>query len=189
LHGLTFRDFVSKFISKESYAGRANRWASAEPSARSHNCRSRLWADRNRSRTRAVKPGGSGDITKDRLWHHPKPANQRVGSGMIVGDHVYMVEENGVPHCYDLKTGAEVWKVEKRPGSGPTWGSMVHAEGRLYVLMRNGETLVFAASPKYELLAPNSPGTGENTNSSLVISNGDLFIRTFKHLWRIAGNQ
>ena len=104
---------------------------------------------------------------------------------MIVGDHVYMVDENGVPHCYELKTGKEVWKVEKRPGGGTTWGSMVHADGRLYVLMRNGDTLVFAASPKYELLATNSLGGGEPTNSSLAISNGDIFIRTFKHLWCI----
>ena len=54
-------------------------------------------------------------------------------------------------------------------GSGSTtWGSMVHAEGRLYVLMRNGATLVFAASPKYQVLANNSLG-GEETNSSLAI--------------------
>jgi outer membrane protein assembly factor BamB len=132
----------------------------------------------------AVKLGGAGDITSDRLWHHPKNI-QRVGSGMIVGEHVYMMEENGVPHCYDLKTGEEVWKVEQRPGGGTTWGSMIHAEGRLYVLMRNAETVVFAASPKYELLATNALGGGESTNSSLAISNGDIFIRTFKHLWCI----
>jgi outer membrane protein assembly factor BamB len=132
----------------------------------------------------AVKLGGSGDITKDRLWKHPKNT-QRVGSGVIVGDHVYMVDENGVPHCYDLMTGADHWKDEKRPGTGVTWGSMVHADGRLYLLMRNGETLVMAASPKFELIATNSLGRGENTNSSLAISNGDIFIRTFRHLWCI----
>jgi outer membrane protein assembly factor BamB len=132
----------------------------------------------------AVKLGGSGDITEDRLWKHPRNT-QRVGSGMIVGDHVYIVEENGVPHCYELKTGAEAWNVEKRPGGSTTWGSMVHAAGRLYVLMRNGDTLVFAANPKYELLTINRLGGGESTNSSLAISNGDIFIRTFKHLWCI----
>jgi outer membrane protein assembly factor BamB len=132
----------------------------------------------------AVKVGGTGDITADRLWHHPQNT-QRVGSGMIVGDYVYMMEESGVPHCYDLKTGEELWKVEKRPGGGNTWGSMVHAEGRLYVMMRNGETLVFAASPKYELLAANSLGRGQATNSTPVISNGEVFLRTFDHLWCI----
>ncbi len=131
----------------------------------------------------AVKLGGSGDITKDRLWLHPKNT-QRVGSGMIVGDYVYIIEETGIPHAYDLHTGEEVWKLTKRPSGGQTWGSMVHADGRLYVLMRNGSTQVFAASPKYELLATNTL-KGASTNSSLVISDGDIFIRTFQHLWCI----
>ena len=132
----------------------------------------------------AVKVGGSGDITKDRLWHHPKNI-QRVGSGAIVGDHVYIVEENGLPHCYELTTGKEVWKVEKRPGE-LTWGSMVHADGKLWVLMRDGRTVIFNASPKYELIATNSLGDKETTNSSLAISNGEIFIRTNKHLWCIS---
>lgn len=123
----------------------------------------------------------SGDITEQRLWLHPNNI-QRVGSGVIVDGHVYIMEENGVPHCYELKSGEEVWKVEKRPGGGTTWGSLVHADGRLYVLMRDGGTLVFAASPKYELLATNSLGKGEQTNSSLAISDGEIFLRTFKHL-------
>ena len=91
----------------------------------------------------AVKLGGTGDITPDRLWLHPK-ATQRVGSGMVIGDHAYIVEESGVPHCYELTTGEEVWQVKKRPNGGKTWGSMVHANNRLYVLMKNGSTLVFA---------------------------------------------
>lgn len=132
-----------------------------------------------------VRLGGSGDITADRLWLHPTNI-QRVGSGVIVGGHAYIVEENGVPHCYELQTGEEVWQIEKRPGGGTTWGSMVHADGRLYVLMRNGSTQVFAANPKYELLTTNSLGPGEQTNSSLAISNGQIFIRTFRHLYCIA---
>src|SRR5262245_21095423 len=134
----------------------------------------------------AVKLGGTGDITKDRLWLHPKN-EQRVGSGMIVGGHVYMVDENGLGRCYDLKTGEDSWKDAKQR-TGTTWSSMVQAEGRLYVLMRNGETRVFAADPTYKLLAVNSLGSGEQTNSSLAISNGDIFIRTFKHLWCIGEN-
>jgi outer membrane protein assembly factor BamB len=133
----------------------------------------------------AVKLGGKGDITQDRLWQHPRNP-QRVGSGMIVGDHVFMVDESGPPRCFELKSGEEVWKVAKRPTGAVTWGSMVHAEGRLYLLMRNGETLVFAAKPRYELLARNSLGSGEETNSSLAISDGEIFLRTFKHLYCIS---
>jgi outer membrane protein assembly factor BamB len=129
----------------------------------------------------AVKLGGSGDITKDRLWHHPKNI-QRVGSGVIVGEHVYILEENGRPHCYELATGKEVWQVDERLGGG-SWSSMVAAGGRLYVLTKSGDTLVFAAGPKYELLATNS--LGEPTNASMAVSNGELFFRTDKHLWCI----
>jgi outer membrane protein assembly factor BamB len=132
-----------------------------------------------------VKLGGSGDISADRLWLHPKNT-QRVGSGLIVGGHVYIVDENSVPRCYDLQTGEEKWKVTKRPGNaGTTWGSMVHADGKLYCMMRNGDTLVFNASPTYELIGVNELTKGEQTNSSPAISNGQIFLRTFEQLWCI----
>lgn len=132
----------------------------------------------------AVKLGGSGDITKDRLWLHPQNT-QRVGSGAIVDQTIYLIEEPGIPHAYDLTTGEEVWQVKKRPSGGRTWGSMVHADGKLYALMRNGSTQIFNADRNYELLATNEL-KGEETNSSIVISDGEILIRTFKHLWCFA---
>jgi hypothetical protein len=36
------------------------------------------------------------------------------------------------------------------------------------------------------VLATNPLAKGEQTNSSLAISDGEVFIRTFKHLWCIA---
>lgn len=132
----------------------------------------------------AVRVEGSGDITKNRLWRQPK-AIQRVGTGVIVDGHVYVVEDNGVPHCYDLQSGEEVWKVEERAGGG-TWGSIVHADGRLYVLMKDGETVVLDAKPVYKVLARNSLGRGQSANASPAISDGEIFLRTFSHLWCIA---
>ncbi len=131
----------------------------------------------------AVKLGGSGDITKDRLWHHPR-APQRIGSGVIAVGHAYILEDSGAAHCFELKTGQELWEqqMQQRPGGG-AWGSMVHAAGRLYVTNRGGTTLVFAANPKFELLASNR--VGEHTDASLAFSNGEIFVRTYKHLWCI----
>lgn len=134
----------------------------------------------------AVQLGGAGDITKDRLWLHPTPATQRVGSGVIVGGHVYMIDENAVQHCYELKTGKDLWADEPRAKGLRTWGSTVHAGGRLYTLMGDGSTLVLAANPKYEVLARNTLAPNEQTNSSLAVSDGDIFIRTHKHLWCIS---
>jgi outer membrane protein assembly factor BamB len=133
----------------------------------------------------AVKLGGTGDITKDRLWHHAKPNPQRIGTGVIVDGHLYMMSANGIPQCFDIKTGDELWKVKDRSG-GDAWGSMVHAAGRLYITMRNGATLVLAASPVYQELATNNIGN-EHTDASIVPSDGELFIRSYKHLWCIGG--
>ncbi|MBI2805694.1 MAG: PQQ-binding-like beta-propeller repeat protein [Planctomycetes bacterium] len=131
-----------------------------------------------------IKVGGTGDITKNgQLWRHPRN-NQRVGSGIILGEHVYILEDNGQPRCYELKTGKEVWQADKGP-IGRNWGSLVHADGRFYCLANDGSTVVFKASPQYEVLAINRLGQGESTNSSIVISNGDFFLRTNRHLWCI----
>lgn len=130
----------------------------------------------------AVRLGGSGDITRDRLWHHPRNT-QRVGSGVIVGDHVYILEANAVPHCYELETGKQVWSAAMRLGD-VSWSSMVATPDRIYVLTQNGDTHVFAVGPKYQHLATNKLG-GEYTNASIAISNGELFIRTWDHLWCI----
>jgi outer membrane protein assembly factor BamB len=137
----------------------------------------------------AVKLGSSGDITRERLWMQPRPANQRVGSGVIVDGHVYIIDENGIPRCYELKTGKNLWENEGKIRSGLTWGSMVHADGKLYTLMRNGETIVLAANPKFEILSINPLDKGEQTNSSIAISDGDIFIRTFRHLWCISAKK
>jgi outer membrane protein assembly factor BamB len=133
----------------------------------------------------AVKLGGAGDLTPNRLWHLTKNNPQRIGTGVIVGDHLYMVEEDGRPHCFELKTGQEVWQgqIDKRPG-GNAWGSMVHADGRLYITDRSGTTLIFAANPKFELLGTNR--LGEHTDASMAVSNGDLFFRTYRNLWCIS---
>jgi outer membrane protein assembly factor BamB len=132
-----------------------------------------------------VKVEGTGDITDKRLWSHPRNT-QRVGSGVILGDHVYVVDENGTPHCYEAKSGNDLWKRQSKLSSGTTWGSLVHADGRLYLLMRNGDTVVLKASPQFEILAVNPLLPGEQSNSSAAISDGEIYLRTFKHLWCVS---
>ncbi len=131
----------------------------------------------------AVRAGGSGDVTAThRLWQH-KPGNpQRIGSAVIVGDYAYILNDPGTAQCLDLKTGEDRWKKERLGGG--TWGSMVAVGDRLYILKADGETLVLTAGPKPEILARNK--IGEPTKSSLAISDGDVFIRTYKHLWCIS---
>jgi outer membrane protein assembly factor BamB len=129
----------------------------------------------------AVKAGGKDDVTKThRLWYHERN-RQRIGSPVIVGEHVYLVDESGDAHCFELKTGQDLWKGERIGGT--TWSSPVAADGKLFLATQKGDVVVLAANPKFEVLAKNS--LDEPMNGSLAISDGDIFVRTHKHLWCI----
>jgi outer membrane protein assembly factor BamB len=128
----------------------------------------------------AVRPGGKGDVTEThRLWRDTR-APQRIGSGVIVGEHVYLVNEPGTAQCIELKTGKVLWT--ERVGA-KVWGSLVAADGKLYVTNLEGETLVLDAKPTFKVLARNP--LKERTMASIAVSDGDLFIRTHEHLWCI----
>jgi outer membrane protein assembly factor BamB len=137
--------------------------------------------------TIAVKTGGSGDVTgTHRLWRTER-ANTGIGSGVVHDGHIYLVNSSGIAECTELKTGKIVW-TERVKGDGPksdSWSSMVLSGDRLYLLNQSGDCVVLKASPKFELIGANSVGN-ELCNASLAVSDGDLFIRTHKHLWCIA---
>ena len=133
----------------------------------------------------AVKVGGQGDVTETRrLWQHPQSQPQRIGSPVVVGGYAYLLNENGLAQCFDLKTGKDLWGKE-RIGSA-SWGSMVSAAGRLYVTNQAGETIVLAAKPELQVLARNK--LGERVLASVAIADGEIFIRGYKHLWCVGAS-
>jgi outer membrane protein assembly factor BamB len=134
-----------------------------------------------------VKPGGSGDITAThRLWQEKKNP-QRIGSHAVVGKHGYFVGEPGVVQCVELATGKSIWqeRMQTPNGRASTWSSLVRSGDRIYAVTQSSDVVIFKASPeKYEQLGVNSIGGG-HTNSSLAVSDGQLFLRTHKGLWCI----
>jgi outer membrane protein assembly factor BamB len=132
-----------------------------------------------------VKTGGRGDVTAThRLWRHAERIPQRIGSGVLVGEHVYILNENGTLQCLNWKTGETLWTER---ASSTSWGSIVHADGRLYVTNREGETLVAAAGPTFEVLSKNP--LKEPCQASPAISDGQIFIRTYRNLWCVGRKQ
>jgi outer membrane protein assembly factor BamB len=128
------------------------------------------------------KLGGSGDTTAThRLWQSTAKPPQRIGSGMFVDDRFFVVNEPGI-ECIDPATGKSLWN-HRLPGEG-IWSSLVSTPGRLYISTHKGKTLVFAADPKeWKLLATND--LGERINATPAISDGQIFIRTWKALYCI----
>ena len=133
--------------------------------------------------TVGFKLGGRGDVTaSNRLWVEKQP--QRIGSGVVVGENVFIVNAGpGTAQCMECRTGKIRW-AERLEG-GESWGSVVMAAGRLYVTSRRGVTSVFRPDPsKLEVLAMND--LGEPSNATPAISNGQIFLRTDKHVYCVA---
>jgi hypothetical protein len=61
------------------------------------------------------------------------------------------------------------------------------SEGKCYTITQGGDCFVFKASPTFELISVNS--LGERSNSSVVPSNGELFIRTHQALYCIGAKK
>lgn len=131
----------------------------------------------------ACKAGGSGDVTSShRLWHL-KGNPQSIGSAVIVGEYAYLVRATGIANCFDLKTGKDLWKENL---GGQTWGTLLHADDKFFIHMMDGSTKVLDASPKFKELAHNSLGPKEQTRATPAFSDGEIFLRTFRHLWCIS---
>lgn len=134
----------------------------------------------------AVRAGGSGEVTATRrVWEQPR-SPQRIGSGVVHEGRIYIHNDPGTAMCLDLKTGETLWQERLRGPSatGQNWSSVMLSGDKCYTLTQGGDCLVFRASPQFELLSVNP--LGEHSNSSIVPSDGELFIRTHQSLWCIA---
>ncbi len=135
----------------------------------------------------AVKPGGSGDVTETaRVWREERAKKNRCGAAVSAGGYIYLANMEGFVECIEAKTGNMLWS-ERLPAKGPkseSWSSMVLAGDLIYILNQSGDCIVMRASPKFEVVSTNGVGN-EMCNASVAVSDGELFIRTHKHLWCI----
>ncbi len=134
----------------------------------------------------AVKPGGKGDVTAKRVWHDPRSKKNRLGTAVIRNGYAFFANMSGFAECVDMKTGKVVFeeRLPSTANNAASWASPILVGDRVYVTNQSGDTNVFRAGPKFELLATNS--VGEYSNSTLAASDGAIFLRTHKSLWCIA---
>ncbi len=130
----------------------------------------------------AVRPDGVGDVTKTHIVWTCNKATPTRPSQLIVGDHMYMVNDKGVASCLDINTGKPTW-TERIGGSHSA--SPIYADGRIYFFDEDkGKARVVAANPsEFKQLAENQLDIGCMASPAVI---GDvLIIRTKSHLYRI----
>lgn len=126
----------------------------------------------------------TGDITEShRLWAEQgkKPNRQRIGSGQLIGNYHYQLDEPGIAVCLDARTGERLWESRLSKGS---WSSMNLIGGKLYVNDQLGTTYILDPDPKeLKLLNTNPIDPRQHTNSSLAFANGTIYLRTDEFLY------
>jgi outer membrane protein assembly factor BamB len=99
---------------------------------------------------------------------------------VYVNSYLFAITDGGIAACLNALTGELVW--QQRVG-GTFSASPVVADGRIYLVSDNCETIVIRAGGTYEVLARNSLEGA--VQSSPAISQGQIFIRTEKRLYAI----
>jgi hypothetical protein len=64
------------------------------------------------------------------------------------------------------------------------YASPVAADGRVYIVGRDGTTAVLAAGPKLQILATNR--LDDPIDASPAVVDGEIYLRGAKHLYRIS---
>jgi outer membrane protein assembly factor BamB len=99
---------------------------------------------------------------------------------LIYGRYLYVLGNAGVLDCYELESGAEVYRQRiEHKGSGFS-ASPVASDGKIYLSSEDGEIFVIKAGPQYELLAKND--IGEPVMATPAIAGGLLIVRGERRL-------
>jgi len=129
----------------------------------------------------AVRPDGTGDVTRSHTAWTMTRAAPLTPSPILVGDELYVVNDVGILSCLDARTGELRW-IQRIGGNYSA--SPVYAEGRIYFQSEEGVTTVIEPGRTFKKLATNT--LDEPTLASMAVSGGSVYIRTEKHLYRIA---
>jgi outer membrane protein assembly factor BamB len=128
----------------------------------------------------AIKPDGQGNVTASKVAWKTAEGAPYVPSPIAAGDWFFTSSfADKAVYCYEAATGKVLWKESL----GLHHASPVSANGLLYLVNDAGVTHVIKAGPAYELVGRNE--LGEKTYASPAISGGQIFLRTFKHLYCI----
>ena len=129
----------------------------------------------------AVRVDSRGDVTKKQVaWTLTRGA-PLTPSPLLVGEELYVIADNGIATCLDAATGKEHWRA--RIGGNHS-ASPIYADGRIYFLSEEGESVVIAAGKELKVLAKNQLD-GE-TLASMAVSDGSIFVRSRTHLYRLS---
>ncbi len=132
---------------------------------------------------RAVKAGGSGDITPAEgettgefvAWSTPHCGVQ-MSSPLVYGGWIYILDRQGAElNCYNATTGEPAYVDMDVPDAKRFWASPWGYDGKVFAMDEDGLTHVIEPGDTLNVIDTNA--LGDTVWSTPAISNGALFIR------------
>ena len=162
----------------------------------------------------AVRAGGKDDVTKTNIVWQGRNSS-RISTPIYYDGRIYFFAGR-VANCIDAATGKEIYQTRLPAGNsnagdntargsdagaqgggrrggggggrgGQDYGSPVIADGKIYFVTRSGDMHVIKASKEFESIGVNRVTSDrEDFSGTPAISNGEIFVRSSKHLYCIS---
>ncbi len=134
----------------------------------------------------AIRLGRSGDLTGTDavVWSTARGAAY-TPSPVLHESRLYVVTDGGQLSAFDAATGKPFYQQARLPRPYNFKASPVGANGRLYLATEEGDVVVAKMGDRFEVLATNTL-RDQSFIASPVIFDGDLYLRSRTHLFKIA---
>jgi outer membrane protein assembly factor BamB len=134
----------------------------------------------SRGLLRAIRPGGSGDVTATHVAFEVTRNVPSRSSPLLIGDLLFMNDSSGIASCLEAATGKEIWK--QRIG-GTYSASPLYADGKIHFFDEFGQVTIIKPARQFQQIAQFKMGDG--FMASPAVSGKALYLRTRTHLYRV----
>ena len=126
----------------------------------------------------AVRPDGRGDVTDTHVAWRVTKDMPRTASLLLVGDLLYMVNDDGYALCLEAQTGNQVWRERLK---GKHSASPIYGAGRIYFFSEKNLSTVIEPGREFKVLAENQ--LEERVMATPAVTRDDIILRSKTHLY------
>ena len=108
-----------------------------------------------------------------KLWNMPYDPLRSQSSPLIIGKHVYLMDDN-IHFCFDLLTGKELW--QEKPGPSAI-SSPAFVDGKIFLLANNGAKIFMLKPSPEKRIELGKANTKALWCPSPAIADGKLLVR------------
>jgi outer membrane protein assembly factor BamB len=133
----------------------------------------------------AIRLGQRGELTNtDSIaWSTSRGASY-TPSPLLHDGRLYVLSDNGLLSAFDAATGKAFYQQARLPKPYSFKASPVGANDRMYLASEDEDVVVVRLGERLEVLATNTL-KGQSFIASPVIVDGDLYLRSQTHLFRV----